>query len=95
MHHAYGHDKFNTCSYCHAIQQYLKLLSCNSTIPQVIVMPFSLVWAIWKQINIIIFEDAPFFLSMLKLSFFKTLCSWVGSSCCVVQSFVTILLCNL
>ena len=38
--------------------------------------PLSLIWAIWKERNIIVFEDATFSYNRLKLSFITALNSW-------------------
>ena len=40
--------------------------------------PFSLLWAIWKERNKIVFEDATFSHGRLKLSFISSLTSWAG-----------------
>ena len=38
--------------------------------------PLSLLWAIWKERNNVIFEDDCFSLSRLKSFFLRSLCSW-------------------
>ena len=40
--------------------------------------PLSLLWAIWKNRNIIVFEDEVFSSIRPKLYFVKALISWVG-----------------
>ena len=40
--------------------------------------PLSLLLAIWKERNKIVFEDAMFSYNRLKLSFVSSLTSWVG-----------------
>ena len=40
--------------------------------------PLSLLWAIWKKRNIIVFEDKVFSPTRPKLSFVNSLISWVG-----------------
>ena len=55
--------------------------------------PLSLIWAIWKDRNIIVFEDSTFSYNRLKLSFTTALNFWAGLILDVDYSFVRILLC--
>ena len=57
--------------------------------------PLSLFWAIWKERNRIVFEDATFFLNRLKLSFVSSLNSWAGLLSNVTYSIVRILVYSL
>ena len=57
--------------------------------------PLSLFWAIWKERNIIVFEDEIFSLHRLKLSFISALISWAGKIVNEECSLVRILLCIL
>ena len=50
--------------------------------------PLSLIWAIWKERNEVVFEDAVFSLSRLKTSFVSALISWVGLIVNGERSFV-------
>ena len=43
------------------------------------VAPLSLIWAIWKKKNKIVFDDATFSYDRMKLSFRSSLTSWAGS----------------
>ena len=58
-------------------------------------VPLCLLWATWKERNIVVFEDTPFSLVRLKLSFSSTLQSWVGLLPNVDLTAVRILLCFL
>ena len=60
-----------------------------------IAAPLSLVWAIWKEINKLIFHDETFSLNRLKISFISVVISWAGLIAIVECSFVRILLCIL
>ena len=55
----------------------------------------SLLWAIWKERNRVVFYDTPFSVDRLKLSFISSLSSWVGLISNENFSFVRILLCIL
>ena len=55
--------------------------------------PLSLIWAIWKERNRVIFEDAVFSRSRLKTPFVSALISWVGLIANGEHSFVRILSC--
>ena len=55
----------------------------------------SLLWAIWKERNIIVFEDAFFLKNRLKLSFISSLFSWAGLISNVDHSIVSVILCIL
>ena len=55
----------------------------------------SLLWAIWKERNRVVFYDTPFSVDRLKLSFISTLSSWAGLIANDDFSFVRILLCIL
>ena len=57
--------------------------------------PLSLLWAIWKERNRIVFEEAFFSPNRLKLSFFSFLISWAGLITNVDHSIVRIILCIL
>ena len=57
--------------------------------------PLSLNWAIWKERNRVIFEDAVFSLSKLKTSFVSAVISWAGLIANGEHSFVRIFLCIL
>ena len=55
----------------------------------------SLLWAIWMERNRVVFDDTPFFVDRLKLSFIRSMSSWAGLIANEDLSFVTILLCIL
>ena len=57
--------------------------------------PRSLIWAIWKERNKIVFDDATFSYDRLKLSFISSLTYLVGSFPNVDLSIVRIFLCIL
>ena len=56
------------------------------------VAPLILFWAIWKERNRVIFEDATFSTLRLKLSIIFSLFTWVGCIPNVDISFVRLLL---
>ena len=55
----------------------------------------SLIWAIWKERNKVVFYDTPFLVDRLKLSFISSLSSWAGLIANEDFSFGRILLCIL
>ena len=55
----------------------------------------SLLWAIWKERNRVVFYDTPFSVDRLKLSFISSWSSCVGLIANENFSFVRILLCIL
>ena len=58
-------------------------------------VPLCLLWATWKERNRVVFEDTPFSLGRLKLSFNNTLRSWAGLIPNVDLTAVRILMCIL
>ena len=50
---------------------------------------------IWKERNEVVFDDIPFFVDRVKLSFISSLYSWVGLLANGDFSLVTTLLCIL
>ena len=57
--------------------------------------PLSLIWAIWRERNRIVFEDEVFSPNRMKLSFVSALISWAGLILNVECSLARILLCIL
>ena len=55
----------------------------------------SLLWAIWKERNRVVFYDTPFSVDRLKLSFISLLSSWARLIANEDFSFIRILLCIL
>ena len=55
----------------------------------------SLLWAIWKERNSLVFYDTPFSVDRLKLSCISLLSYWVGLIANENFSFVRIFLCIL
>ena len=55
----------------------------------------SLLWAIWKERNRVVFYDTPFSVDRLKLSFISLLSSWARLIANEDLSFIRILLCIL
>ena len=55
----------------------------------------SLIWAIWKESNIVVFEDEIFSPNRLKTSFNSALITWAWIIANVERSIVRILLCIL
>ena len=55
----------------------------------------SLIWAIWKERNRVVFEDVAFSPNRMKLSFVSVLISWAGLVPNVECSLARILLCIL
>ena len=54
--------------------------------------PLNLFWAIWKERNKIVFENASFSIYKLKLSIIRSFFSWAGCISNVDLSFVGLLL---
>ena len=55
----------------------------------------SLMWAIWKERNIVVFEDDCFSYTRLKSYFVRFLCSWASLIPDVDYSFVRCIRCIL
>ena len=57
--------------------------------------PLCLLWAVWMEMNYIVFDDVPFSLLRLKTSFVSMLVSWVRSikleECSIIRIFLCIL----
>ena len=53
----------------------------------------SLIWAVWKERNTVVFEDVVFSPNRMKLSFVSALISWAGLIPDVEWSLARILLC--
>ena len=56
------------------------------------VPPICLLWAIWKERNLIVFEDVFFSITRLKSSFVSMLLSWAGGMEVEVGSLARFLL---
>ena len=57
--------------------------------------PSSLLWAIWKERNRVVFENESFSISRLKQSFITSLVAWAGLIYEGDYSIISLLLCIL